>query len=550
MHGTRWTPELDAEIIRLRRDEKLTAKKIALRVDRKVGAVFARFRNLDALVMERREWSADEVARLHELLGDETITIRDVAVRLGRNEAAVRWKLDHLGIKPGRRLDWTPEQLDMLRDALLKDPDISNRAIAGMLGRAESGVSAKITELGLRPQRIWSEIQVAQLKAAASAEAAAEATGRDLGSVRAKATALGIRFQGSIDRSWTDEADGQLKALLEERGSGANALGSIASDLGRTSRAIRLRGLKLGLIGKARRRRPMDEAGRAEIAEAARSGISITIASQKLGRDVRTLKAIADEMGLAFKAAPRGPALKRPAVVKPVAAIGGASVRIPSAIERETKREMIRLAAEATVPVRRIEAVAKPIGKAKVAAPAKPPGAVAKRPVVEPMTAKAPVLRVLEAQSVAGRLAARAAPAVEKPERAEAPRVEALPARVEALPAIVKAPAAPRRNGKSSFGSIAPVRRGKDGGRDAALAIQASTADAVARFLAERGVTRAVVDPVEGAITAIRARGYSLVRVGDGFMIDGRVSLEDTQALLAFANERRIPTPGFMQAAE
>jgi AcrR family transcriptional regulator len=97
MHGADWTPELDAEIVRLRRDERLSTPQIASRVGRTTGAVYARFRNIDALIMDRREWAADEVESLVALVEAGELTIRAVAEELGRTETSVRWKLEHLG---------------------------------------------------------------------------------------------------------------------------------------------------------------------------------------------------------------------------------------------------------------------------------------------------------------------------------------------------------------------------------------------------------------------------------------------------------------------
>lgn len=529
MHGAKWTPELDAEIIRLRHEQRLTAAAIAPLVNRKVGAVFARFRNLDALVMDRREWSADDVARLVNLVGDEEKTIRAIADELGRNENSVRWKLDHLGIKPNRRQDWTPEQITLLRDAFARDPKVSNADLAKIVGRPETSVAAKVSDLNLRPARNWTTEEVAKLRAARSLNDAVQTIGRERGAILAKVYALEIRFPDAQDMAWSEEAKARLRELIGERGQGDNALATIAAELGRTVRAIKVQARKLELVERKRRRRPLDAAGRAEIVDAAKSGMSITVAIKTLGRDVRILRKIAEEEGVAFKVPVRAavPKAPRPRVIKPAPIPAEASfatyakpaIAVRSA--RDVKAELVRLAAASTVAVTRI------------ATPA--PRVVQKRPT-EPAEV-------------------RRAPKVAHPEVkiATAPAVAPAPVVVKATSlAPVAEPlrgAAYAKTGKRSFNSF--VRSsGKDGGRDAALALRANTADAVAQFLAERGATKATVDPVEATIAAIRGRGYSLIRQGDGFVVDGRHHLADDAALFAFAEIRGLQTPPAMQAAE
>lgn len=524
MHGAVWTPEIDAEIVRLRRDERLTTPAIAARVNRTVGAVYARFRNIDALIMDRREWSADETARLVELIAAGDITIRAIGEELGRNENSVRWKLDHLGIKPNRRQDWTPEQLACLRDAVARDPKIGNAALAALVGRSETSVSAKVVELGLRPARGWTVEQIAKLRAARSLDEAVATIGRDRGAVLAKAYALEIRFPDAKDMAWTAEANDRLRALIAARGEGANAFASIAADFGRTARAIQVQARKLGLVEKKRRRRPLDASGRAEIVNAAKSGMPITVAIKALGRDVRILRKVAEEEGVAFKAAVRVSVAKAAPqrVRKPVPQppIVYAKPAAPARSAAEVKAELVRIAAASTVPVKRIES-APP--KAALKAAAKP-----QEPRVRPVAAK-----------VVAR--AHVAPV-------GSPQPATPPAALERVIAPTP-PAGAAVAGKRSFNTF--VRSsGKDGGRDAALALRANTADAVARFLAERGATKAVADPVDETIAAIRSRGYSLVRQDAAFVIDGRHHLADDAALFAFAEARGLRTPTTMQAAE
>lgn len=528
MHGAKWTPDLDAEIVRLRRDEGLTAAAIAARIDRKVGAVFARFRNIDALIMDRREWNADDVARLVELVADENKTIRAIADDLGRNENSVRWKLEHLGIKPNRRQDWTPGQITLLRDAFARDPKIGNSALASIVGRSEASVASKVSDLNLRPARNWTVDEVAQLRAARSLDEAVATIGRERGAVLAKVYALDIRFPDAKDMAWTEEAKAQLRTLIAERGQGSNAFASIAVELGRTARAILVQARKLDLVQRKRRRRPLDAAGREEIVNAAKSGMPITVAIKALGRDVRVLRKISEEEGVTFQVAVRAASPKaerlRPAKaatpgVKPHVTYARPAIPIRSA--REVKAELVRLAAESTVAVKRIEpatpkAVQKLAAKPSQARCATPAAPAAVKAVVAPVAPPMPV----------------------------APK----PVSVVALAAPAR-PSVPAKAGKRSFNTFVRAS-GKDGGRDAALALRADTADAVARFLTQRGATKATVDPVEATIAAIRGRGYSLIRQDKGFVVDNRHHLADDAALFAFAEVRGLRTPPAMQAAE
>lgn len=86
--------------------------------------------------------------------------------------------------------------------------------------------------------------------------------------------------------------------------------------------------------------------------------------------------------------------------------------------------------------------------------------------------------------------------------------------------------------------------------REDALTVRATSADAIARFLAERGVTRVQLDPTEAAVTGLRRKGYTVLRDGDAFIVDGRHKLATCDALREFASRRAVEIPSFLQAAE
>ena len=70
------------------------------------------------------------------------------------------------------------------------------------------------------------------------------------------------------------------------------------------------------------------------------------------------------------------------------------------------------------------------------------------------------------------------------------------------------------------------------------LALAEAAKDAIASFIADRGVTRKVESPVELAIRKLRARGYTVLGNGKGYTIDDRHHLSNDNELLRFAEKR------------
>ena len=70
------------------------------------------------------------------------------------------------------------------------------------------------------------------------------------------------------------------------------------------------------------------------------------------------------------------------------------------------------------------------------------------------------------------------------------------------------------------------------------LALAEAAKDAIASFVADRGVTRKVESPVELAIRKLRARGYTILGNGKGYTIDARHHLSNDNELLCFAEKR------------
>lgn len=291
-----------------------------------------------------------------------------------------------------------------------------------------------------------------------------DAVASTLGRTRAEVDARLARAVAALDDAPRALDATQAAALSDALGRKGGLL-AFAKSLHVDPRWLRAEARRLGHGVQRRRRRAMDDAGRAEILEAARSGMTVTAAVKALGRDLRTLKAVAAEAGVSFATVEREPAAK--------AARGPMfKVRLPRFADvAETAPS------EAPRPARRSTA-------AKVAVAAK----VAPR---APVAQAAPVAGPARASSEVARLQANA-----------------------------------RRSGATP----AFDRAGVD--------------DAVARFLAARGAAVAGSDPVEETVKAIRRRGYSVVRDGAAFLIDGRVRLDDCEALALFARDRMITVPG------
>lgn len=145
-----------------------------------------------------------------------------------------------------------------------------------------------------------------------------------------------------------------------------------------------------------------------------------------------------------------------------------------------------------------------------------------------------------------------------------AERDRALEAAREARAAAARSVAVPEPIGLAPVGprSVEPVRTSGRGGwtqvntgarrqkrgpapsRNDTVALSRQAQDAVARFMAERGVTRAEPDPVERAISYLRRRGYVVVPQANSqgittqWTVDHRHVLAGAAALKTFAEAR------------
>jgi hypothetical protein len=175
-------------------------------------------------------------------------------------------------------------------------------------------------------------------------------------------------------------------------------------------------------------------------------------------------------------------------------------------------------------------------------------------------TAAAEARRVAREESARRRAEAAAAERRRREkEREEAKRVAEIAKaekreREEREARIAMAIAAAEGRGGNVAGAI--VRRvvsrrpAKATTREDALSVRNSAADAIARFLSERGATRVQLDPAEEAVIGLRRKGYSITRDGDAWIVDGRHRLAGFAELRDFASRRGVVVPAFLQAAE
>lgn len=368
MRTDEWT-DAELDLLRRRREERVAVPLIAAELDRSVDATYLRARKIGTRVMDRKTWDEAETATLVRL-NAEKLTIKQIAGELNRGESSVRWKLDELGIGGKRIAYWTEAEDAVLRrlgaGKILADVDFTAILVEltalGVAERTASTVEFRLKALKIveiaRPR--WSREEVKALKVAAEAddiEGFAIRVGRPLVRVKAKAVEMGYI---ALSKQYTAEEDQKIRDGI----AAGRDFDAIGSELDRSPRGVRLRAIELGVVTK-RAPRTMDDAGKAEIIAAARSGMGVTEAAKALGRDTRSLKAVAAEAGVAFAVAkrPAPPVRKaKPKVDRPkpvvVPAVRVAKVerpRVAKPMPAPRKQEtVVRVArpAKATVPPR------------------------------------------------------------------------------------------------------------------------------------------------------------------------------------------------------
>jgi len=371
---------------------------------------------------------------------------------------------------------------------------------------------------------------------------------------------------------WNDELDARLRTLLVDDGL---PLREATSVMERPSGDVSLRAKLLGLDNLSKREWSRADEDRLRTLHADGASLAALSTALKLPKD--RIRHKIDELDLRRHSAPVAvrvsvdPAKPAPVRVPTlrVGRVGSTAPRAPPAfrpdprIEVDASRARSRAAAaRARIDADAILAAAKREereAKAAVSAHARQAKAEAERAVRE---------AAAEAKRIAHERARRVreAEAAEKRRRRDLERVEAkrladaaktAKAEREAQEALKsRAVAVAEGRGGNIAGGVVrrafapPGRQRKALTREDALVVRSSSADAIARFMAERGVTRVKLDPTEAAVTGLRRKGYTVLRDGETFIVDGRHKLAGGEALREFASRRAVEIPPFLQAAE
>lgn len=378
---------------------------------------------------------------------------------------------------------------------------------------------------------------------------------------------------------WNDELDARLRKLLVDDGL---HLRDATSAMGRPPGDVSLRVKLLGLANLAKREWSGADEARLRALHAEGASLAAMSTALKLPKDRIRLKI--DELELTRVSAPAAVRVVEPAKPAPVrlptvrgGRVHSAAPRAPPAARFASPPAVVppdpRIAIEASRARSRAAAAQARVDADAILAAARREEREAKAAdATRARQAKAEAERtVREAAAEAKRLEREAARRVRDAEAAEQRRRRDLErAEAKRLAEAAKVEKAEReaqdarksravavaegRGGNIAGGVVrrafAPPGRKKALTREDALTVRSSSADAIARFMAERGVTRVQLDPTEAAVVGLRRKGYTVLRDGDAFIVDGRHKLATVAELKEFASRRAVEIPPFLQAAE
>lgn len=383
---------------------------------------------------------------------------------------------------------------------------------------------------------------------------------------------------------WNDALDAQLRKLLVDEGLTAKQASAVME---RPAGGINLRARKIGIVRLARQ--DWDDASETRLRELFAAGLTAEAMAHAMKRPIGSIQWKLDDLEL--KRGRGTPTIG----LRPAPALRPKPVQAAAATARTAARAAspsVRTAPTRAPPAKRIPidwASARSAAEAD-RAKARTAAAQATRDadaiLAEARRAEREAKRRAAAETRAARVAAReaakaAAAEAKRREREEAARLrevakaedrlrkekereearrrdEAAKAekreREEQAVRVAQAIAAAEGRGGNVAGAIVrrvvPKRSAKVTTREDALSVRNSAADAIARFLAERGATRVVLDPVEEAVTGLRRKGYAMTRDGDAWVVDGRHRLAGFAELRDFAARRGVDVSAFLQAAE
>lgn len=236
----------------------------------------------------------------------------------------------------GSSTKWSEEEKTALRKG--RENGLTVPEIAGQIGRPVSAVYAQARKIGatVMVRKVWAEAEDVALRDAVARGATmaevAESLGRTVESVRWRKASLGLtnagpkpgRRQGRRRKSTATEGR-KVRAgragkprpsrvpnerykrdrdALRLAWAETTDLSELATRLGKSLTWVRGATLELGLREKRQRKSFDDDAARDEIRALAQS-CTITEAAKKLSRDPRTVRRIAEEIGVTFPVATR-----------------------------------------------------------------------------------------------------------------------------------------------------------------------------------------------------------------------------------------------------
>lgn len=473
--------------------------------------------------MPQIEWSEaeNEILRVRRAA---RIPARLIAQELGRTVGATYAQAAAIGAMVMERNVWS--EAETARLVALHEAETPIANIALELDRTVSSVRWKLDDLGIGGTRVkfWSDAEDAALKKLVEGkrfkQLDLEQLATDLagaaGAARRESSTIGGRIQAlklcEARPRWTKPMEAALKTAIE-----SGTLEAFANTLGKTLSAVETKAYALGYL--ERKPQAYTEAEQKAIEDGIKNGDDLDVIAARIGRPVRGLREQAIAQGLVHRRVRRvlDDALRNEI-------LGAAREGKESASQTANRlgwdySVIVRVASEAGLTFPKI-------GRAKRVAPK----AAAPRPV-RPVVVRASRMVERKPARVVPVRAAKPAPAL--PRAKAAAKVAAKGPSVRA-PARIVAPRPPRkvlmrRAGVFKYVTPAPA---------------SDMTDAIARFIAERGVTRPPASPADVMVRGLQGRGYSVVRAAEnGWMVDGREHLGDLAALTAYAASRGVMQP-------
>lgn len=383
---------------------------------------------------------------------------------------------------------------------------------------------------------------------------------------------------------WNDALDAQLRKLLVDEGLTAKQASAVME---RPAGGINLRARKIGIVRLARQ--DWDDTSETRLRELFAAGLTAEAMAHAMKRPIGSIQWKLDDLELKRgRGTPTIGLQPAPALrPKPVQAAAATARTAARAASPSVRTAPTRAPPSKRIPIDRAAArSAAEADRAKARTAAAQATRDADAILAEARRAEREAKRRAAAETRAAQAAAReaakaAAAEAKRCERQEAARLrevakaedrlrkekereearrrdEAAKAekreREEQAVRVAQAIAAAEGRGGNVAGAIVrrvvPKRNAKVTTREDALSVRNSAADAIARFLAERGATRVVLDPVEEAVTGLRRKGYAMTRDGDAWVVDGCHRLAVFADLRDFAARRGVVVSAFLQAAE